>query len=132
MTPRARTIQAVRSEPSSLDEFAQAVLKGLSAPRKRLPCQYFYDVAGSELFEEITRLEEYYPTRAETAILREHARSMVRPAGRRAVLVEFGSGSSRKTELVLAALEAPRAYVPIDVSRSALADACGRLQERFP
>src|SRR5215471_16970200 len=65
MTPRVRTIQAVRSEPSSLDEFGQAVLKGLSAPRKRLPCQYFYDAAGSELFEEITRLEEYYPTRAE-------------------------------------------------------------------
>ncbi|HET6925238.1 MAG TPA: L-histidine N(alpha)-methyltransferase, partial [Hyphomicrobiaceae bacterium] len=63
MTPRARMIQAVCSEPSSLDEFGQAVLKGLSAPRKRLPCQYFYDAVGSELFEEITRLEEYYPTR---------------------------------------------------------------------
>ena len=132
MTPRARTIQAVRSEPSSLDEFAQAVLKGLSAPRKRLPCQYFYDVAGSELFEEITRLEEYYPTRTETAILRAHAPSIAGPSGRDAVLVEFGSGSSRKTELVLAALAAPRAYVPIDVSVSALSDAWARLELRFP
>ncbi len=132
MTPRAQTIQAVRSEPSSLDEFAQAVLKGLSAPRKRLPCQYFYDAVGSMLFEEITRLEEYYPTRTETAILHAHAPSIAGPSGRDAVLVEFGSGSSRKTELVLAALAAPRAYVPIDVSVSALSDAWARLELRFP
>ena len=132
MTPRARTILAVRSQPSSLGEFGHAVLKGLSAPRKRLPCQYFYDAAGSELFEEITRLEEYYPTRVETRILRAHAPSMAGPSGRDAVLVEFGSGSSRKTELVLAALAAPCAYVPIDVSASALSDAWGRLELRFP
>jgi dimethylhistidine N-methyltransferase len=132
MTPRAQTIRKERPETTSLDEFAEAVVAGLSAPRKRLPCQYFYDAAGSELFEEITRLEEYYPTRTETAILRQHARSMVEPAGRKAVLVEFGSGSSRKTELVLAAMEAPRAYVPIDVSQSALTEAWGRLERRFP
>ena len=132
MTPRAQTIRAISPQASSLDEFAEAVLKGLSSPRKRLPCQYFYDAAGSELFEEITRLEEYYPTRTETAILRQHARSMARPAGRDAVLVEFGSGSSRKTELVLAALDHPLAYVPIDVSQSALTDAWTRLEQRFP
>jgi len=132
MTPRAQTIRTVRPEPQSIDEFAEAVLKGLSAPRKRLPCQYFYDAIGSELFEEITRLEEYYPTRVETQILRAHAPSMAQPTGRNAVLVEFGSGSSRKTELVLAALAEPRAYVPIDVSPSALADARGRLEQRFP
>lgn len=134
MTPRANTMRAAQPPALSAetDAFGEAVLRGLSSPRKRLPCQYFYDAAGSELFEEITRLEEYYPTRTETAILREHARSMVRPAGRRAVLVEFGSGSSRKTELVLAALESPRAYVPIDVSQSALAEARVRLEQRFP
>jgi len=128
----ARTNRAALSQSSPLDEFAEAVLKGLSAPRKRLPCQYFYDAAGSKLFEEITRLEEYYPTRTEIAILRAHASSMARPTGRNAVLVEFGSGSSRKTELVLEALAAPRAYVPIDVSLSALTDAWGRLERRFP
>ena len=134
MTPRANTMRAAQSPALAAEvaAFGEAVLRGLSSPRKRLPCQYFYDAVGSELFEEITRLEEYYPTRTETAILREHARSMVRPTGRRAVLVEFGSGSSRKTELVLAALEAPRAYVPIDVSQSALTDAWRRLQQRFP
>src|SRR4029079_3669402 len=84
MTPRAQTIRKERTETTSLDEFAEAVVAGLSEPRKRLPCQYFYDAVGSELFEEITRLEEYYPTRTETAILRQHARSMVEPAGGRA------------------------------------------------
>ena len=134
MTPRASTVRAAQplAPSAETDAFGEAVLRGLSSPRKRLPCQYFYDAIGSELFEEITRLEEYYPTRTETAILSEHARSMVRPAGRRAVLVEFGSGSSRKTELVLAALEAPRAYVPIDVSPSALDEARARLERRFP
>ena len=131
MTPRAQAIQAEAGRQTDLDEFAQAVLKGLSAPRKRLPCQYFYDALGSELFEEITRLKEYYPTRAETAILAQHAREMAEPLGRDAALVEFGSGSSRKTELVLAALDGPSAYVPIDVSASALADAEARLRKRF-
>jgi dimethylhistidine N-methyltransferase len=131
MSPRAQTIRKDQAETNSVDEFAEAVIAGLSAPRKRLPCQYFYDATGSDLFEEITRLEEYYPTRTETAILRRHARDMVEPAGRNAVLVEFGSGSSRKTELVLAAMEGPRAYVPIDVSQSALADAWSRLERRF-
>jgi dimethylhistidine N-methyltransferase len=123
---------AERPEESSIDEFAEAVLKGLSSPRKRLPCQYFYDAVGSDLFEQITELEEYYPTRTETAILRENAYAMTHPSGRGAALVEFGSGSSRKTELVLAALETPHAYVPIDVSDSALADAARRLERRFP
>jgi dimethylhistidine N-methyltransferase len=132
MTPRSQTIRAEPAADTSLDEFAEAVLRGLSAPRKRLPCRYFYDAAGSRLFEEITELEEYYPTRTEAAILCEHARAMARPSGRSAVLVEFGSGSSRKTEMVLAALEAPRAYVPIDVSDSALCDARSRLERRFP
>jgi dimethylhistidine N-methyltransferase len=132
MTPRAQTIRVERPAESGAHEFAADVLKGLSAPRKRLPCQYFYDARGSELFEEITRLEEYYPTRTETAILREHAGDMVRPAGRGAVLVEFGSGSSRKTEIVLAALDAPRAYLPIDVSHAALEEAWARLETHFP
>src|SRR5581483_1457687 len=126
---------AFRLEPPADAErhaFAEAVVRGLSAPRKRLPCQYFYDAEGSRLFEEITGLEEYYPTRTETAILREHAHAMARPSGTGAVLVEFGSGSSRKTELVLAALDAPRAYVPIDVSDTALGEAQLRLERRFP
>ena len=133
MTPRHQTVRAERPAAAvDTRAFAEAVLKGLSAPRKRLPCQYFYDAEGSRLFEEITELAEYYPTRTETAILREHGKDMASPSGRDAVLVEFGSGSSRKTEIILAALEAPRAYVPIDVSGSALEAAWTRLEQRFP
>jgi dimethylhistidine N-methyltransferase len=97
------------------NEFAEAVVEGLSSSPKTLPCRYFYDARGSELFEAITYLPEYYPTRTETAIL-----------------VEFGSGSSRKTELLLAEMLDLAAYVPIDVSDSALAGAKARLEARFP
>lgn len=116
----------------ALAAFARDVFAGLSAPRKTLPCQYFYDARGSQLFEAITELAEYYPTRTETGILREHAASMAAAAGPRAVVVEFGSGSSKKTELLLAALERPRAYIPIDVSHSALDGARRRLAQRMP
>ena len=112
--------------------FAQAVLSGLGAPRKTLPCQYLYDERGSELFERITDLPEYYPTRTETAILSSCVGAIVAgtPAG--SVLVEFGSGSSRKTEILLAALDKLAAYVPIDVSTSAIEEARARLAARFP
>jgi len=133
MTPRAQIMRRERPAAGAAgDAFAADVLKGLSAPRKRLPCQYFYDAAGSALFEEITALEEYYPTRTETAILHEWAAAMAAPSGSGAVLVEFGSGSSRKTEILLAALDAPSAYVPIDVSHAALTEAWPRIERRFP
>lgn len=114
------------------DDFATAVLDGLSRPQKALPCRFFYDARGSELFEEITRLPEYYPTRAETAILDAHAAEMAQgvPAG--GLLVEFGSGSSLKTEILLRQLPRLGAYVCVDVSESALDDARKRLAERFP
>ncbi len=117
---------------SEADDFAEAVLSGLGAPRKTLPCQYLYDERGSDLFEQITVLPEYYPTRTETAILSSCVGAIVAgtPAG--SVLVEFGSGSSRKTEILLAALDKLAAYVPIDVSPSALDDARARLAARFP
>src|SRR5262245_55252558 len=94
------------------DEFAAEVLQGLSRPSKTLPCRFFYDEHGSELFERITRLPEYYPTRTETAILRSHADAIADsiPAG--GVLIEFGSGSSLKTEILLERLPRLGAYVP--------------------
>ncbi|MGQ0444226.1 MAG: L-histidine N(alpha)-methyltransferase [Beijerinckiaceae bacterium] len=113
-------------------EFAASVIDGLSKPRKSLPCQFFYDARGSELFEEITSLPEYYPTRTEIAILHRHAAEIASRVGDGAVLVEFGSGSSRKTEILLGCLPRLRAYVPIDVSGSALAKSKRRLIKRFP
>jgi dimethylhistidine N-methyltransferase len=119
-------------EGTADDTFAGAIVEGLSRVQKTLPCRYFYDARGSELFEDITRLSAYYPTRAETEILARHAGEMTGGDGADTVLVEFGSGSSRKTELVLAAMPALAAYVPIDVSESALEEARQRLAMRFP
>jgi Histidine-specific methyltransferase, SAM-dependent len=120
LSPNMRPLLDV--EASDVDEFTTAVLHGLSRPNKTLPCRYFYDARGSELFEKITRLPEYYPTRAETAILRAHAKEMAASVPDGGVLVEFGAGSSLKTELILEQLPRLGAYVPIDVSQSALAD----------
>jgi L-histidine N-alpha-methyltransferase len=101
------------------------VADGLTRDPKELPPKWFYDAHGSELFEEITRLPEYYPTRAEREILRDRAGEIAQAAGAR-TLVELGSGSSEKTRLLIAALRAlgdPLTYIPVDVSESALAQA---------
>jgi dimethylhistidine N-methyltransferase len=113
-------------------DFATEVFDGLSWVPKTLPCRYFYDGLGSELFEEITRLPEYYPARTEISILEAHARDIVAGIPDGGVLVEFGSGSSRKTEILLKASKRIAAYVPIDVSVTALDDAKRRLAIQFP
>jgi L-histidine N-alpha-methyltransferase len=116
----------------SRSEFALDVLNGLSGQPKTLPCRYFYDARGSELFEAITRLPEYYPTGAEIALLEAHAPEMAALAGPGCALIEFGSGSSRKTDILLRAFPDLAAYVPIDISETALAGAAQRLARAFP
>lgn len=113
-------------------DFADALLAGLTASQKSIPCRFLYDAAGSALFERITALPEYYPTRTETRILRERAGEIARDAAPGNVLIEFGSGSSTKTELLLAELNRLYAYVPIDISHTALSDAQARIKRRFP
>jgi dimethylhistidine N-methyltransferase len=130
LSPSLRPLPA--GNASETEEFATEVLHGLSRPGKTLPCRFFYDARGSELFEKITRLVEYYPTRTETAILKAHAAEMAGSVPDGGVLVEFGSGSSLKTEVLLEKLPRLAAYVPIDVSQTALADARRRLAARFP
>ncbi|MER5631416.1 L-histidine N(alpha)-methyltransferase [Streptomyces nitrosporeus] len=100
------------------------VSEGLTRYPKSLPPKWFYDARGSELFEEITRLEEYYPTRAEREILLAHAGDVAAASGAR-TLVELGSGSSEKTRHLLDALPGLHTYVPVDVSESALRGAAG-------
>lgn len=112
-------------------DFADAVVRGLSQPRKVIPARYLYDRRGSELFEEITELPEYYPTRTETGLLNAHAPEIGRIAGTGKVVVEFGSGSSTKTPVFVEALRAA-AYVPIDISASFLRDAAARLARMLP
>jgi L-histidine Nalpha-methyltransferase len=108
------------------------VLAGLRSERKWLPAKWFYDKTGSELFEEITRLPEYYPTRTERAILQQYGSDLVARSGAR-TLVELGSGSSEKTRLLLDALpERDAAYVALDVSETALRQACESVAADYP
>lgn len=108
------------------------VLAGLRATPKRLPTKYLYDAAGSKLFERICELPEYYPTRAEMAILRRYVGELAELTGPDAVLLELGSGASTKTRILIERLQNLVAYVPVDISRSALDAATTRLRHWQP
>ena len=112
--------------------FAGDVLDGLQAPVKTLPCKYFYDEAGSRLFDRICELEEYYPTRTEAAIMQRCAGEMADCLGERLALIEYGSGSSTKTRILLDHLRDAAAYVPIDISREHLLRTAARLSAAYP
>lgn len=113
-----------------LAAFRSDVMTGFGERQKAIPARWLYDLAGSELFEAITDLPEYYPTRVETRILQAAGDDFARLASNR-VVVEFGSGSSTKTPLLLSVV-APQAYVPIDISGDFLRDSCATLSTRFP
>ena len=124
-------IRLVTEEGDLLEQFKQDVLQGLSQDQKTLPCKYFYDERGSQLFEEITKLEEYYPTRTELEILQTNLDEIVASLGEDVNLIEFGSGSSRKTEILLEAADVS-SYVPIDISQTELEASSKRLRSLFP
>ena len=111
--------------------FRADVIDGLTRRPRAIPARWFYDHRGSELFEAITELPEYYPTRTETALLRSVAEEIAERVGPGRAVVEFGSGSSTKTPIVLQALD-PSAYVPIDISGDFLRESSRALSERFP
>ena len=128
-----RTRRSTDSEPvGTAADFCRDVLDGLSGAPKSLPCKYLYDAHGSRLFDRICGLEEYYPTRTETALLTEHAARIGAAIGPHATILEFGSGSSTKTAILLDALESPRAYVPIDISHAHMTAAAARLAADYP
>ena len=114
------------------DEFAEAVLAGFASTPRSIPCRFFYDAVGSELFEEIAKLEEYYPTRVEAALLETYRAEIAALVGPSRVLIEFGSGSSRKTSLLIGALGKIPAYIPIDIAAESLNEAAGWLSEQHP
>jgi dimethylhistidine N-methyltransferase len=121
---------------STLDEaseaFARDLVKGLSRRPREIPCKYFYDARGSELFDRICRLPEYYQTRTETALLRDHASEIARLMGPHVELIEFGAGSLAKVRILLNALDTPQSYVPIDISGDYLLDVVVGLEEDYP
>ena len=107
------------------------ILQGLKQSPKRISAKYFYDQAGSELFEAITQLDEYYPTRTEIQLLKDYRQNIIEQAGENAVLIEYGSGASTKIRLLLDALK-PKAYVPLDISKDFLFDSAIELRQQFP
>lgn len=114
------------------EKFARDLLAGLSRTPKTIPCKYFYDAVGSELFEEITRLPEYYQTRTEFALLSRHAGEMAELIGPDIELVEFGAGSLRKVRILLDMLIHPTSYVPIDISGDYLLEVAASLDKDYP
>lgn len=115
-----------------LDNFRDAVLEGLAQRQKRIPCRFLYDARGSDLFEAICETPEYYPTRTEIAILRERAAEIATLIGPDATLIEYGSGAGQKVKLLLEAMERPRAYAGIEVSREILTRATDDLALAWP
>lgn len=126
------TILSDREAAAQRNAFRQDVLHGLRQSPKSLPCKWLYDAAGSALYDQITRTPEYYPTRTEVAILEAGADVIAKLAGPNAALVEYGPGATTKTNIVLEALEAPAAYVPIDVSETFLDQISGIVRKDFP
>jgi dimethylhistidine N-methyltransferase len=113
------------------NQFRDDVLTGLAQPQKVIPARWFYDRKGSELFEEITRLPEYYPTRAEIEILHERCSQIAVDVGADRAVVEFGAGSTAKTPLLLDCIAAA-SYVPVDISGDYLQQSASELQASFP
>jgi dimethylhistidine N-methyltransferase len=116
----------------SVNAFSHDVIEGLGAPRKRLPAKWLYDAAGSDLFEAICELPEYYPTRQETRLLTEVASQIAQRIPPGAALVELGSGASQKTRRLLDAAPQLSTYVPVDISGSALAAASAAIRADYP
>jgi L-histidine Nalpha-methyltransferase len=125
MSPAVIALRARQAE----NDFTEALLDGLFRDPKRIPAKFFYDAAGSELFEKITQLPEYYPTRTELGILTANAAEIASLIGPDVELVEFGAGSLRKVRILLDVLQQVRAYLPIDISGDYLMDVAAVLKD---
>jgi dimethylhistidine N-methyltransferase len=132
MTGLARSSYPHENRSDDMAAFAADVVDGLTASPKHLPPKYFYDAVGSELFEQITRLPEYYPTRTEMEILKGHASRLSQLIPEEAGIVEFGSGSTAKARVLINAAKRPAAYVPVDISAEFLAGEAARLKADQP
>lgn len=132
MNAAARMREALVDAHPPADDLMGDAIAGLSHSPKRLPSKYFYDAEGSRLFEEITRQPEYYLTRVEQALLDARMQAIAEVVGPCAHVVEYGSGSGRKTRQLLEGLRDVVAYTPVEISRSTLLASTARLAEEFP
>lgn len=129
ITPATVELHDYAPEPADL---VAECLAGLRASPRTLPCKFFYDRRGSQLFDQICELPEYYPTRTELGIMYRCIHDIASRLGQRCLLIELGSGSSLKTRVLLRHLAGPAGYVPIDISREHLLDAARELANEFP
>ena len=126
------SVRPVLDQAPATESFREAVLNGLREPQKHIPSKFLYDERGSKLFDRICELEEYYPTRTEIGIMQQHVEAMVEAIGPRARLVEYGSGSSLKTRILLDHLDDLASYVPVDISKEHLVESAQELAEDYP
>ena len=131
MAQQAPQLELTEQDATVTDDLAE-ILEGLGRPQKALSPKFFYDEAGSLLFEQITELPEYYPTQTELSIMQAKVHEMVELIGAEASLIEFGSGSSLKIRLLLEHMIRPAAYVPVDISKEHLLASAEKLAADFP
>jgi len=131
MSDSAAEVELLDLEPATSD-FLEQVIAGLSAFPRTLPSKFFYDERGAELFQQICELPEYYITRTEQDILREHGAEMAESVGANAELVGFGTGAGVKTRMLLEHLDNPIAYVPVDISKERLIESAVALRSHMP
>lgn len=131
-SPRTRRALPLIDLAPVADDLLRDALAGLTRPAKTLPCKYFYDDLGSDLFDQICALPEYYPTRTELAISRQHAAEMATACGPHVRLLELGSGSSTKTRVLLDHLRSPAAYLPVDIARDFLRASANAIAAAYP
>lgn len=122
------------NQPSSIDKdtVLEEVIRSLSKTQKELPCKYFYNSYGSDLFDQITELDEYYLTRAEISILNDNIDEISNAISKEAVLIELGSGSNKKIRIILDKLKNPEAYVPVEISEEYLYESVRELKSIYP
>ncbi len=115
-----------------LANFHDEVIRGLSQPQKGIAPKFFYDKRGSELFDRICEVEEYYPTRTEVSLLQQYSSDIAQLVGENALLIEYGSGNSSKVRILLDAFTKPAAYMPIDISKEHMIQATEDLAQSYP
>ncbi len=125
-------LSVVHNSDMKKDDMLEEVLNGLNSRDKTIHAKYFYDKMGSELFEQITETDEYYPTRTELSILEKYREEIAKRVGQVTTLIEYGSGSSKKIKTLLASLHSLKVYMPIDISKDFLFQSCLKLSLEFP